>query len=312
MRLVGTLTLAVSTACGPLPILDMTHLTSQQVRDSLESHAGFHLVNHGLPEEDRTAIFSYASEFFAQTKDMKTQLHIKHGLDLRWNEAGSESTYGKTDTRETLYVAPSMTCASECVEQFAELQRIAYNVSTKSSSIGTELLRLISDSLGFPTSYLESLFPETPQPVLLTHSHMVPPSLENSTAPSNVGAHSDWGALTLLLLREDSVGLQMRCPSNHEQWIDVPPLPGSIVVTAGDVLDTWTNGRYAASVHRVKHVANNHRYAIPLFLDPKPELVIKNLMDIDATGKQFRERSLFGLSNAFLHLSTVELRGLLS
>jgi len=310
--------LGVSASCGSLPHFDLTLLTANHIQQALEDYGGFYLSNHSLLHSLQQSMFLHAAEFFSQSRDAKQEFHIKFGLDLRWNEAGAESTYGQTDSRETLYVAPNVcnpSTKNTCVAHFTELQKLAFNISTISSAIGADLLSLISVSLGLTPTYLGSLFPDTPQPVLLTHSHHRPPALASSTTPFNVGAHSDWGALTLLMLTGESHGLQMRCPSDHEQWIDVPPVAGAFVVTAGDVLDTWSGGRYAASVHRVRHVADEHRYAIPLFLDPKPELIVENLVDFSSdsvSGLPFRERSYQGLSNAFLHLSSSELRGLLS
>jgi len=195
-------------------------------------------------------------------------------------------------------------------QSFAELRHLAYNISTISSAIGTQLLGSLAASLGLAPNSLDTYFPDTPQPLLLTHSYKVPTGLPKE-ASFNVGAHSDWGALTLLMLTPESHGLQMRCPSSPEQWLDVAPMAGALVVTAGDVLETWTAGRYPASVHRVKHVAERHRYSIPLFLDPRPELLIHSLLGEDTNGLPFRERSLRGLSNAFPQLSTNELRSLL-
>jgi len=44
----------------------------------------------------------------------------------------------------------------------------------------------------------------------------------------------------------------------------VPPLPDAFVVNVGDMLETWTNGEFVATTHRVRRV-REERYSFPLF-----------------------------------------------
>ena len=57
-------------------------------------------------------------------------------------------------------------------------------------------------------------------------------------------------------------------------WIDVPPVPGALVVNIGDMMEFWSGGVFVATSHRVRKVAQE-RYSFPLFfaLDYDVELV---------------------------------------
>jgi isopenicillin N synthase-like dioxygenase len=67
------------------------------------------------------------------------------------------------------------------------------------------------------------------------------------------GAHSDYGSLTLLAQSEIG-GLQVRdqtSKAGEEQWLDVPPREGALVVNIGDCLEFWSRGLLPSTVHRV-------------------------------------------------------------
>ena len=64
------------------------------------------------------------------------------------------------------------------------------------------------------------------------------------------GAHSDSGALTLLLQSPGVSGLQALAPDGTT-WLDVPPLPGTLVLNLGELLQLASGGYYRATVHRV-------------------------------------------------------------
>jgi len=89
-----------------------------------------------------------------------------------------------------------------------------------------------------------------------------------------VGApHTDSGFLTLLA--QDGVpGLQAR--SRAGEWVDVPPLEGTLVVNFGQVLEQWSAGRIRATEHRVLG-CDRERFSIPFFYEARAEAIIAPL-----------------------------------
>jgi isopenicillin N synthase-like dioxygenase len=69
-----------------------------------------------------------------------------------------------------------------------------------------------------------------------------------ATPTIGCGAHTDCGLLTLISQRGPP-GLQVRSPAGA--WLDVPPLPGTLVVNLGDLAEFWSGGRVASMEHRV-------------------------------------------------------------
>ncbi len=93
-----------------------------------------------------------------------------------------------------------------------------------------------------------------------------------------LGLHTDPGTLTLLL-QDDTGGLQTR--TRDGEWIDVPPMPGTVVVNLADAVQVWTNDRYLAAVHRVVPMTSRRRFSIPYFANPGRGTVVGPLSELD-------------------------------
>ena len=100
-----------------------------------------------------------------------------------------------------------------------------------------------------------------------------------------LGHHTDPGVLTLLL-QDDTGGLQTESATHG--WIDVPPTPGTIVVNLGDCMQSWTNDRYRAAVHRVLPMSQRRRFSIPYFSNPERHAVIAPLPELSVEGARYR------------------------
>ena len=77
--------------------------------------------------------------------------------------------------------------------------------------------------------------------------------------------HADYGAFTLLL-QDDVGGLQARNAAGD--WIDVPPIEGTLVVNIGDLFAMWTNDLYVSTLHQASNVSGRARLSVPFFAGP--------------------------------------------
>ena len=115
------------------------------------------------------------------------------------------------------------------------------------------------------------------------------PAAERASLPplgdTALGYHTDPGVLTLLL-QDDTGGLQTQ--SRNGEWIDVPPQPGTIVVNLGDCMQSWTNDRWRAAVHRVVPMTRRRRFSIPYFGNPARDAIIEPLPELCAHGPHYR------------------------
>lgn len=113
----------------------------------------------------------------------------------------------------------------------------------------------------------------------------------------HTGAHTDFGAITLLFQREGEEGLEIF--SKQETWQSVPFLPNDeirfpncappLVVNIGDLLSYWSAGVLKSTIHRVRcqkslRGSTPERYSIAYFcnandetlLEPIPSKLIKS------------------------------------
>jgi isopenicillin N synthase-like dioxygenase len=96
--------------------------------------------------------------------------------------------------------------------------------------------------------------------------------------------HVDSGFLTLLA-QDDVAGLQARLLSG--EWLDVPPIEGTLAVNFGKVLERWCNGRIKATEHRVVG-SGRLRMSIPFFYEARVDAKIGPLpIDDEASFEPF-------------------------
>jgi isopenicillin N synthase-like dioxygenase len=88
-----------------------------------------------------------------------------------------------------------------------------------------------------------------------------------------IGAHTDYECFTLLL--QTAPGLQVR--SVQGEWIEAPPIPGTLVVNLGDMMMRWTNGAFVSTGHRVINTSGSARYSFPFFFGANYETIVRPL-----------------------------------
>jgi len=108
-----------------------------------------------------------------------------------------------------------------------------------------------------------------------------PPVPEGSELP-RAAAHEDINLLTILPA-SDGPGLELQLQSG--EWIEVVNRPSQVVVNIGDMLQEATGGYLRSTTHRVAAtdpaVLKKGRMSLPLFLHPRPEVVLSERYTAD-------------------------------
>jgi isopenicillin N synthase-like dioxygenase len=101
-----------------------------------------------------------------------------------------------------------------------------------------------------------------------------PPEKEQLRA----GAHSDYGAFTILKGENAPGGLQVL--RRGGDWADVPIIEEGLVINIGDLLMRWTNDKWVSTIHRVVNPPeeirrNVDRMSIAFFFVPNHDVEVR-------------------------------------
>jgi len=127
-------------------------------------------------------------------------------------------------------------------------------------ALSLRLLRVMARNLGMPAEALDAHFRPAHTSFLRLNYYPRCPVADRNLG---VNPHTDSGALTLLL--QDLPGLEV---FNRGEWRMVDPLRDALVVNIRDVMQVWSNDRYAAPLHRVLASFNADRFSAPFFFNP--------------------------------------------
>ncbi|XP_020095768.1 deacetoxyvindoline 4-hydroxylase-like [Ananas comosus] len=214
----------------------------------------FHVVNHGVPQQVLDEMLERVRGFHEEgvdakgeyyTRDLSRKVVYNCNFDLFRTQAAN--------WRDTLSfsMAPDPPRPEELP---LACRDIAFKYASYVQKLGTVLLELLSESLGLNPDHLIKMecadglrffmhyYPACPEPHLTL----------------GTSKHSDSGFITILL--QDSLGgLQVL---RQNQWLDVPPVPGSFIVNMGDLLQLVSNDKLKSVEHRVVAKSSGPRISV--------------------------------------------------
>ena len=257
----------------PRGVAKLLHEASQKL--------GFiYIKGHGIPEEVIDSARAGAYEFFGQTESVKAAVKVtarhrgwlgqggakmKDGAkaDLKesfiWGHEDDDRALMDHDLRgENIWPAELPHMSQEAMSYFQHAHKVAHHLM-RGFALGLDLD--------------EDFFLKTASRPLSRASYVYYPAQPADLGSSQfgVGPHTDFGVLTVLC--QDSVGgLQVEDASGD--WIQAPPIEGTLIVNVADLLSRWTDGAYKSTPHRVVNSSGKKRLSIVLAFDPNPETVI--------------------------------------
>ena len=135
------------------------------------------------------------------------------------------------------------------------------------------VLEMIAKTLPYGPNIFDTFTAGTPAaPLRLLH---YPPAQKTEKRQLGASAHTDFGAITLLL-QDEHPGLEV-LDQKTNNWMPIDPNSDAYVVNVGDMLSMWTAGEYKSSVHRVLNKNPTDRYSVVFFFDGNVDCVLRPL-----------------------------------
>lgn len=252
---------------------------------------GFLVISgHGIPREFLERRFEEAFAFYDLPSSEKNRWHPTgpakqrgyHGVETR-NLASTIGEAAPPDLRESIFIGP----VEDHRAHFAHIPDAAnvyapnllpnvpagtdegfVEIYRAFESLAANMMRIFAVALDLPEDYFARLI-DRHFGVLGVHHY---PALRAAPRDKQLraGAHTDFGAVTILAVTEGRGGLEVRMPDGD--WAAVLPENGDLVVNLGDMMQRWTNDVWVSTLHRVAAPSVgdplSRRLSIAYFLHP--------------------------------------------
>ena len=261
------------------PYLEGTPEGRAQVAEEIYKSAhevGFtYLKNFGMSEDILEAGFAVAKSFFNSDEKFKVPFNpeVNHGYGGMQGEALDPSK--PADLKET-FTCRDLSRKPSGADywpnpQFEAFMRVFHGRIVK---IAADVMGAFELAMDLPDGYFDERHTGLLQTLRLLH---YPPVEEVVEGQLGAGAHTDYGTLTVLF-QDNAGGLQVQ--GLDGEWIDAPPIPGTVVINTGDLIARWSNDVFKSTPHRVvprPGAMKNGRQSIAFFSDPDPKVMIETI-----------------------------------
>ncbi|KAL9609130.1 MAG: hypothetical protein Q9167_006073 [Letrouitia subvulpina] len=308
-----------------IPILDISLARKSDTKpaflDSLRQallQVGFlYIENVGIDDGLIQDVIRQGRAFFDLPEEKKLEIQMKNTKSfLGYNKLGNEITAFKTDWREQIdlstphplpkpsdplyynLLSPNQWPDPNALPSF----RPTYESYIRQmSALSTDFTSLIAEALHLPPTAFDRFFDIDQQHKLKIIKYpdagALPVQNGGADSPSSdrlaqgVGPHKDSMLTSYLLQASSHRGLQAQNLAGD--WIDCPPIPGTLVVAIGQGLQALTHGVCASTTHRVLSppAGQGPRYSIPFFQGVSYDATFESV-DIPAEIIEMRQEML--------------------
>jgi len=239
-----------------LPIVDLGNTTSarlgdvsRQVGEAAQS-GFFYVKNHGVSEHLVEVVPKLGAEFFGRSDGLKTSFTTDRVRGY------------KNNSKECLYFVQDNNAWYNRTNPCHQLNGVnlwpngrfesAYlEYVEKMTNVGALLMSLVAQDFGLESNYFEPfMFNSYWRMTVTDNSHSN--SSKQKINPTTTDVLSQPGCF--VIVNHNGPGLASK---HGNDWVDIPPIPGTLLVCVGDVLSHWSNHKYKKTNFVLKNMPNN-------------------------------------------------------
>jgi len=148
-------------------------------------------------------------------------------------------------------------------------------------AVASEVMEIVAVTLRLPRNYFKSKMDNHLTALRISYYPKIegfegtPPDTTPTPEIIRAGAHSDWGTITILYVKDDIPGLQF-LDQKTSIWHSVQAPPGSFIINIADLLSRWTNNKWKSTIHRViADPIHQERLSFAFFNHPNSSALIE-------------------------------------
>tara|TARA_R110000764_G_scaffold29470_1_gene68979 strand:+ start:1369 stop:2298 length:930 start_codon:yes stop_codon:yes gene_type:complete len=257
------------------PFINGTEAERQAVaakmRQASSDWGFFYLAGCGMPEASLRQAFADSQALFELSDDAKQA--------VAWQNAESNRGYVGVrrerldpskpgDLKEAFNLAPDSVDSAPNLwpSELPAFRPQMESFLQQCVATADRVLQAFAIALQQPENFFVSAHDHHHHTLRLLHYPALPEGFSAQGGESRAGEHTDYGSITLLF-QDDAGGLEVRTRAG--EWIAATPIPGTVVVNTGDLMQRWTNHVFCSTPHRVNLTTTERdRHSIAFFCHP--------------------------------------------
>nr|GLL35182.1 gibberellin 3-beta-dioxygenase 1-like [Ipomoea trifida] len=274
-----------------IPVVDLASKSgaaAEQIGSACKTWGAFQVINHGISGELLGRVEAAGKRLFSLPLHQKMRAARSPNGVSGYGVARISSFFPKLMWSEGFTIVGSPLEHSRLLwpQDFNFFCEVVEEYEKEMKKLAGRMMKLILESLGVAEEDAKWAMESKGRcSALQLNSY---PACPDPGRAMGLAEHTDSTLLTILHQNNTS-GLQVFRQSTSSgaagAWVTVPPIPGALVINAGDLLHILSNGLYHSVLHRAVVNRSRHRISVAYLYGPPPGIKISPLQKLVAEGQ---------------------------